>query len=220
MTLTALDIVFWSCLALGTAYTLVTVLSGSLGHAMHHVGHVAHSIHVTHAHHIPSGEATHGHVHGHADAAHGDQHTADSNTEAQSRFNILNFLNPMAVASFLLGFGGVGVIARMLGTHQKPSLLFAAAAGWGLWLVSYLIVTRIFGNAEGTSHNTWADVIGLPATVTVPIQGLKSGTVAYVVGGTRQTARAVCDDEDLIPTGSTVRIKTIANHTATVVRID
>ena len=227
--MTILDIVYWSCFALGTAYTLVTVLAGGMGHAVSHIGHV----HVPHigngAGHAVSGHGATAHAHapiahGHGDAGHSghnvDQaHHAELN-DVGSKLNLLQYLNPLSVASFLLGFGGVGVVVRMIGFHQKASILCALAAGWGLWLVSWWIVTRVFGAAEGTSHNTWDDVIGLRAQVTVPIEGLKSGTVAYVVGGTRQTAKAISEDDELIPTGATVRIKRIENHTATVSRVD
>src|SRR5207247_106701 len=93
-------------------------------------------------------------------------------------------------------------------------------AGSGLWLMAYLIASRIFATAGGTSQNRREELIGRRGHVAAPIQGSHAGTVTYVVRGTRQSLPAVTDDEEPIPVGAAVRIRRIENNTAHVMRID
>lgn len=132
------------------------------------------------------------------------------------------YLNPMAVAAFLLGFGGAGVLIGLLNPDVGAGLrlLFSAASGWSLWLVSYLIVTRVFGYAEGTSHNRQEQCIGLPANVTAPIVGSQPGMISYTVAGARQTLRAITEQDEPIPVGSVVRIRRISANTAIVTTVE
>jgi len=131
-------------------------------------------------------------------------------------------MNPLSMAGFLLGFGGAGVVSGMLfpASAAGVRLLAGGVCGWGLWLVAYLIVTKMFGNAEGSSHNRRQDLIGIRARVSVPINGSRPGMVSYVVGGTRQSLRAITEDEEPIPVGAEVRIRRIADNTAWVALID
>jgi membrane protein implicated in regulation of membrane protease activity len=128
----------------------------------------------------------------------------------------------MAVSGFLLGFGGGGVVSGMLfpAATSLERLLIGGATGWGLWLVAWLIVTRMFGGAEGTSHNVRADLVGMRAQVTTRIEGAKPGMVAYEVAGQRQVLRAITDDDEPIPTGAAVRIRRVDESTALVMRIE
>lgn len=219
--------------------------AGHLGHTIHlpgldqghHIGDAAGHIHVGHAgHHVDAGHApahghapASGHAHGHADGTHTESRGdlahlhphADHAIDGEGGgFNLLQYLNPMSVAGFLLGFGGAGFLSHTLGAHTTASLLFAGAGGWGLWLMAYLIVTRVFARAGGTSHNKREDIVGLRANVIAPITGAQPGTVSYIVGGTRQSLRAISEDEELIPVGSTVRIRKVDANTAHVMRID
>jgi membrane protein implicated in regulation of membrane protease activity len=135
-------------------------------------------------------------------------------------FNIFQYLNPMSVAGFLLGFGGTGVASRILGANSGAATMCGLAGGGGLWLIAYMVITRFFGASEGTSHNKREELVGSRAHVTAPIVGSTPGMVSYVVGGTRQSLRAVTDDEEPIPVGATVRIRRIESHTARVIRIE
>jgi membrane protein implicated in regulation of membrane protease activity len=226
-----LDILFWACLFLGGGYTLFTLLMGGFSHAVGHAAHLGDALHIQHIpeliqHH--GGGAHTGHAHAgtanHAGPAHGDHHHAQ-NQHAESeggRFNLFQYLNPLSLAGFLLGFGGAGVVSGMLfpALPSTVRLMAGGLAGWGLWLVAYLIVTKMFGNAEGSSHNNRQVLIGIRARVSAPIDGSRPGMVSYVVAGTRQSLRAVTEDEEPIPVGAEVRIRRIADNTAWVAQID
>ena len=237
-----LDIIFWTCLMLGGAYTLVTLLMGGFTHAAGHAGDIGHALHLPgisgHAHaghiggHADTGhaghvDAAHGHA-GHGHAGHGDsadhtigrQHLEIHAHGDDGGFNLLQYLNPMSVAGFLLGFGGVGLASRTLGAHPLAALLYGAAGGWGLWLVAYLIITRMFGAAGGTSHIRREELVGAWAHVTAPIAGAQPGMISYTIAGTRQSIRAITDEGEAIPTGTRVRIRKIDNNTAHVLRMD
>src|SRR5439155_6578173 len=89
--------------------------------------------------------------------------------------------------------------------HASVRMALATAAGSSLWLMTYLIASRIFATAGGTSQNRQEEVVGRRGHVAAPIDGPHPGTVTYVVRGTRQSLPAVTDDEDPIPVGATVR---------------
>src|SRR2546423_10739928 len=165
-----LDILFWTCLMLGGAYTLVSLLMGGISHAAGHAGHIGDTLHIPHilghthtghadvghagsAHGGQGAHAGHGHAHGHAgEEASGRHLDIHAHTEGGG-FSVLQYLNPLSVAGFLLGFGGVGVASRILRAHPMASFLYGCAGGSGMWLVAYLIIARFFGAAGGTSHN-------------------------------------------------------------------
>jgi membrane protein implicated in regulation of membrane protease activity len=233
-----LDILYWACLMLGGAYTLVTLLMGGLSHAFgdagHHVGdspHLSHDLDIGGHHHagdVGTGDVGHADV-AHADAAPGDGHAPDTadahhhgdhDGDGNDTFHLFSYLNPMSVSCFSVGFGGAGIISGMLGVKGLVSLLFAGASGWGLWFVAYCLLLRMFASSQGTSHHRQADLIGIRAHVTAPISGLKPGMICYTVAGTRQSIRAITDDEEPIPVGAAVRIRRIENNTAFVMRLE
>ena len=219
-----LDLAFWFCLMLGGAYTLVSlVLSGAsqLGDQGMDPG-AHHAVVHGDAGDLDAGTHTAGGT-GHA----GEALTTDAgahdaaHAHHEGGFNILHYLSPLAVAGFLLGFGGVGVAVRLMGAAAWPSTVAATAGGLGLWLIAYLIITRVFVQAAGTSHYRQEELAGRRGLVTATIEGGKPGMICYTITGTRQTVRAISEDPaESIPTGSAVRIRRIENNTAVVTRID
>ena len=214
-----LDILFVACLAFGGIYTLFTLVMGGLhdigGHA--DAGDIA-----THADSTFDASDF-----SHADAGvdmdlHAEAHGADHVDGAGegSHFNILSYLAPMAVAGFLLGFGGVGTMCRMLGLATGPSVLAALSGGMGMWLGAYLFITKFVGASQASSHYRGDDLVGLRGTVMAPIEGSRPGMVAFNVAGRRQQLRAVTEEEEPIPMGANVRIRIIKDNVARVVRLD
>jgi membrane protein implicated in regulation of membrane protease activity len=228
-----LNILFWSCFMLGGGYMVLTLLMGGLSHAVGHIGHVGHSLHLPHSsggHQISGhvGDAGHagpGPSHGSGQGHHADGHHHGGNQHGEQMgegggFNILEYLNPTFISSFLFGFGGLGALGQFLGLPPSTSLICASAGGLGLYAFAYLFVAKVFATSQATSHNVREELVGTRARVTAPIAGLQPGMVSYEVGGSRQLLRAITDDEEPIPTGATVRIRKIDNHTAHVMRID
>lgn len=184
-----------------------------------HAGHVGEAA----AHGAVHGAAHHGHLdlghHAHhGDAAHhgSDQGDSGDAEDESGRMNILAYLSPTLLAGLLLGIGTGGLASRLAGVQPAPSLAFAGGGGALLWGSAYLIVTKLFGGAQGSSHTHRDDALGMPATVTVPIAGSKPGIISLVLAGTHQSMRAVSDDGKPIPVGAQVRVRRIAGGTAIV----
>jgi membrane protein implicated in regulation of membrane protease activity len=207
---------------------------GHIGHvggdAMGHVGHVGHGDAMGHVGHVgpghtPGAAGHHGHVdlghHGHhADSAHhgSDQGDSGDSEDSAGRINLLAYLSPTLLAGLLLGVGTGGVASRMAGAQPAPSLAFAGAGGLLLWGSAYLIVTKLFGGSQASSHVQRDAVVGMPARVVVPIAGSKPGMISLVLAGTHQTLRAISDDGQPIAAGTDVRVRRIVGGTATVTR--
>jgi hypothetical protein len=87
-------------------------------------------------------------------------------------------------------------------------------------VLAYLFIFKFVGASQASSHYREDDVLGLRGQVTAPIRGSQPGMVACVVAGRRQQFRAITEEEEPIPMGAAVRIRTIHNNTAKVIRID
>jgi hypothetical protein len=224
---------------LGGAYTVISLLLGFVSHgdgvghdAAHgdmvgdagHFGHTDvgahtdagfdHSLHVDAAHGDASSHLDSSH---HADLHHGDHGDHGDAASESGKFSLLQYFSPMSVAGFLLGFGGLGVISRMLGAGGLFSTLNGMAGGMGLWLIAYLIIVRVFAQSGGTSHTRREAIIGRQAQVTAPIMGSRPGMICYTIAGTRQTVRAITEEGQTIPVGASVRIRRIDASTAFVI---
>ena len=220
-----LDILFWTCLMLGGGFMVATLLMGGLSHAAGHFGHAVHSAHL----HLPHNGVSHGHAVSHGDvghahnghAQHGGHHGSGAEVEeGTGGFSILQYINPTFLAAFFFGFGSIGLISRWMSFPPANSAIVAAAGGLALYVLAYLFVLKVFVGSEATSHNRREELIGVRANVTAPIAGEQPGMISYVVGGSRQSIRAITEDEEAIPTGSAVRIRKIDENTAVVMRLD
>lgn len=228
-------IIYWICFALGSAYTLISLLIGGLSHSahVHHVGgDIAHSAN-GHIHTIGEHSATgtdtgnvhlsHPHI-GHQASGHQAGGNASPNgngldNEQQTHLNILHYIDPMSVSGFLLGFGGAGILSHSVHASLIFGLLSALSAGGAMWAGAWLLINRVFGAANTSSHNVLEDLIGLNAQVTAPISQDHPGMICYVVAGSRQTIRAINEEEGVIPPGTDVRIHRLDNNVAKVMRI-
>ena len=236
-----LDILYWVCLALGGMYTIATVLMGGISHVAGHAGQIGDALHLPQlGHHVHTGHVVPSADHaGHTGVPHDGGHTGNGHVaqpqdgrtagghmdvhlhpEHGGGFSLLSYLNPMSVAGFLLGFGGAGVGARMLGVPIQASLLYSGAGGIGIYTGAYLILSKLFVNSQATSHNRRDQLVGIRAQVTAPIAGSLPGMVSYTIAGSRQSVSAVTEDEEPIPVGAVVRIRRIEGHRVQVMRID
>lgn len=216
-----LDILFWACLILGSMYTLVTFVMGGLSDLAGHAevgGHVLDAPDLEVGGHDVGDLGTAG---THFDTVHGGavEHAGDAG-HSGSHVSLLGYLSPLAIAGFLIGFGGVGVVSRMAGAGIAGSLAGASAGGLSMWAGVFLIIRRMFGGSQGTSHYHREELIGCRGQATTPITADRPGMISITVGGTRQTVRALTDEEEPIPTGATVRIRKVEENTVRVTRVD
>lgn len=149
---------------------------------------------------------THAH-HGHH--AGGDHHV----------FNPWAFLNPTMVSSFLIGFGGAGVLSRGTGAGSLVSIAFAGVAGSLLYSYTRWIIVRLFGGAQASSHTRTAQLVGLRGVAVTQIAPDRPGMIAVTVGGSRQTFRALAQDPETIPTGTEVCIRRVERNKVWVTRL-
>ncbi len=230
--MTILDAVFLLSLILGGSYMVATLIMGGLqqigadlvhgvdggAHDVGAFGHDAGTIgaaDIGGAHDPGAGALDHGM--GMDAGAAADSPGVDAGHHHTS---LMAFINPMFVASFFFGFGGVGYLSRLMGLGAGASLGAAAVSGLAIWWSAALLVLHMFGRNQATSHVRQSELAGARGTVTAPIEGKKPGMVSCVSAGTRQTFRAVTEDDESIPTGARVRIRKVENNTALVVRID
>lgn len=245
-TMQTIDIVFWSALILGLVYMGFSLLTGAVSQAIHGVsGHVhlhldagdaaAHlhtggegagvhgsTLHGDAVHAEAHGGHAEGHLHGdhaHGEHPHGEAGNHHGSTPAWA-VALRGLLNPLSLTGFCLGFGASGVVMRLLHSGPLSSLAAAVPVGLGFWWISDNLVVKMFARAEGTSHNRRDHLVGLTAKVTAPIADGRPGMVAYTVAGSRQSLTAVCESEEPLPIGASVRIRSVRSNTAVVVPIE
>ncbi|HEY1012691.1 MAG TPA: hypothetical protein VGE07_08315 [Herpetosiphonaceae bacterium] len=128
-----------------------------------------------------------------------------------------SLLNPVALLSFLGGFGACGFIARGAGLGALTGLGLAALGGLLLSLLLHrLFVKLVLGAQGGAAHET-EEAVGKLATVTVAIPSSAGlGAVAYEADGRRQTISARPLHEQPLARGSEVVIVALERHIAVV----
>lgn len=143
--------------------------------------------------------------HGTADAGGVSSH-GDHGHHGNGHLNVWAFLNPTMASSFLIGFGGGGVISRITGAGVLPSMACAGLCGGLLYSYVWWIITKFFGGAQASSHTRRSQLVGLQGTSLTSIRSDRPGMIAVVVTGSRETFRAVSSQEDEIPPGVPVQI--------------
>ena len=198
----ALSLVFIACFLFGLLFLLGTALLGNLGHGhagVHSVSHHA-GIHIggqAHAPHIggthSTGHSTHVVTHGPAHSTGqtgGTQNTASQSTQANA--SLLSYLNPTSIVLFLLGFGFFGYVFHNTAHLLLPfTLLFAVASGIIIAVLLLLMLSRIFGDSEGSTVQDVVDRTGLLGKVSITIPENSLGEIIYISpGGLRKSIPA------------------------------
>lgn len=198
----ALSLVFIACFLFGLLFLLGTALLGNLGHGhagVHSVSHHA-GIHIggqAHAPHIggthSTGHSTHVVTHGPTHSTGqtgGTQNTASQSTQANA--SLLSYLNPTSIVLFLLGFGFFGYVFHNTAHLLLPfTLLFAVASGIIIAVLLLLMLSRIFGDSEGSTVQDVVDRTGLLGKVSITIPENSLGEIIYISpGGLRKSIPA------------------------------
>ena len=146
-----------------------------------------------------AGHDAHGHGgHAHTEAGGGGGHEMPG----------FSALSPTTIATFITGFGGLGLILSSIGFAKSAwlSVPLAAVGGLGIAALVFLLFRKIFSSTQSSSEGRVRELFGRSATVITPIAAGGVGEIAYEQGGSRYTAPAREVESLVCPAGATVRI--------------
>ncbi|MHA1568703.1 MAG: NfeD family protein [Alphaproteobacteria bacterium] len=199
-------LIYLACLVFGVGYALWTGLIGPYfggdgdagdagGADIDAGGDVGHDFGVD----IGDGDLGHGDVLD-FDAAH------DLGGEVQ-----FSPMSPSVLATFLGGFGALGVIGHYaLELAWWRSLILASISGVVVAGVFYYVVKSLYSVTQASSEARVAELIGESANVSVEITAGSTGEIVYVALGSRyQSPARHLDSEEPIPRGAKVIIKRV-----------
>jgi membrane protein implicated in regulation of membrane protease activity len=166
--------IYLLCFAVGSLWSLVTLLLGGL-----HLGHF---------------HFGHGHVHGHLGHAHAHTHA-----HGHGKGPLDGILNPSCAAVFLAWFGGIGyLLTRHTGLGFWLNLSIAIAIGLaGAWILALFL--RFVSSREQPLDPADYELIGVLGRVSSPIRAGGIGEVIYQRDGARKPLCAKSEEE--IPIG-------------------
>lgn len=167
---------FLFCFAVGTVWTVATMLLGTM-----HVGHGQHS--------PVSDGGTAGH------ASHAGQHGAQSHGLAHW---LAALVNPNVVAIFLAWFGGIGyLLTRHTGLALGIDLGIAACFGlFGAYLLAAFL--RFLQAHERPLDRSDYEMVGTLGRISSPIRPHGVGELIYTRDGARRPVCARSEDGSLI----------------------
>ncbi len=187
--------IFLLCFALGSVWSLATLLLGGL-----HLGHG----HGAHVHHGGHGNLAHGHgASGHAAAG---THTSTGGHAHSSNLGswLGSMANPSGIAVFLAWFGGLGyLLTRHTGLLFWVDLAVAIGFGFaGAWLLAAFL--RFLQAREKPLNPADYEMVGVLGRVSSTIRPDGVGELIYVRDGARRPVCARSEDATLIQRGQEV----------------
>jgi len=127
--------------------------------------------------------------------------------------------SPQVISMILISFGATGIVCHEMLGMRELSLLPSGAAGIVFGVGTYLLFYLVIRKLQGSSSPTMDEVVGLEAEATTPIPYETVGEIAYIVRGTRFTARAKSTAPETIPNHAAVKIVKWVGNTAYVSRV-
>jgi membrane protein implicated in regulation of membrane protease activity len=123
-------------------------------------------------------------------------------------------LSPINIATFVTGFGGMGLIT-LHGFHlgAAASLALSLPAGTLFSFSTYFLMYIVFIRSESSSESQITTLVGEEAEVLEEIPATGIGQIAYISMGSRFTGMAQSADGTPIPRGAGVRIKRVIGST-------
>lgn len=119
----------------------------------------------------------------------------------------LSAISPITIATFITGFGAIGIIAKQLfGVSGPISLLWATGGGLLLAGLMFVFYSRFLIGSQGSSEVRVDHLIGKVAEVTAPIPPDSIGEIALVAQGARVTYPARSSLGQAIGRGALVTI--------------
>ncbi len=151
------------------------------------------------------------------DVGHDTGQVIDATDDRRRAFSAFS---PTIVASFMAGFGVVGLVLQRGYQWEQGSLLIAAGGGLVFAYVLMAVYNKLAAAASGSSHATIRELIGAQAEVTTPIGADSPGEIAYVVKGSRFSRSAHSADGQAIGRGQKVTIEAIEGNKTYVLKTD
>jgi membrane protein implicated in regulation of membrane protease activity len=123
-------------------------------------------------------------------------------------------LSPITIASFVTGFGGLGLIGTQLLAMSDTASLFFASGGAALIAGGmFFFYSRVLIAGQGSSEVLISEFSGKKAEVIIPIPRNGVGQIALVTRGTRTTWSARSADGKPIPRGTVVTVQNVSGQT-------
>ncbi len=151
------------------------------------------------------------------DMAHDTGHVVDATDERRRAFS---GFSPTIIASFLAGFGVVGLVLQKGYDWKQVSLLPAAGGGVVLAYLLMAVYNKLAAAASGSSHARVGELIGTHAEVTTPIGADSPGEIAFVLRGSRFSRSARSANGQPIDRGEKVTIEAIEGNKTYVLIVD
>src|SRR5207249_2311685 len=116
--------------------------------------------------------------------------------------------SPTVLASFVMAFGGFGIIFHQIPATRSPwfSAPLAVLGGFLSSAALLWLLRQLFRKTQSSSESKVASLAGLIASVVSPIPEHGVGEIAYVQAGTRYTAPARSENGAAIAAGQSVKI--------------
>jgi len=129
--------------------------------------------------------------------------------------HITSIFSTRVIATFLMGFGATGGIAKFYNIGYPLSSLFGFVVG-GIVAALMFWLLEFFAKQQANSLITTSTLVGKFGTVEVPIQGTQPGEVSVVYGERYGTYIATSRDGKSIAKGRSVRIVATVGSNLTV----
>lgn len=193
-----LSLLFIGCFLFGLFFFVAAGLLGQFHHGA--VGHASthaaiHHVHVdtgSSAHHVHTGGSAYAHASHHVQTATHTQGSGQNASEATARISLFDILNPTSIVIFVMGFGFFGYVFHNTTQLALPISLSLAVLG-GLLIAALILwmLSKLFGNSEGSTVQDVSDRTGLLGKVSLTIPENSLGEILYLSpGGMRKSIPA------------------------------
>jgi len=120
----------------------------------------------------------------------------------------ISAFSPTVLASFVMAFGGFGIIFHQIPATRSPwfSAPLAVLGGFIASATLLWLLRQLFRKTQSSSESKVASLAGLIATIVSPIPENGVGEIAYVQAGTRYTAPARAENGVAVAAGQSVKI--------------
>ncbi len=109
----------------------------------------------------------------------------------------LSPLSPNVLATFLVSFGGLGMVAvKGMGMGLFGSLIMASPSGVLIAAVFFYVVKALSSVTQASSEPKVSELIGAQASTATRIETGGTGEIVYQAMGSRYTAPARIDGDD------------------------